>query len=57
LGEAKVKVNVVGVPSPVAGGPPDAGATDTADAAPVTQKLRMAEAGPLMEPLFPTTYQ
>jgi len=57
LGEAKTKLNVVGVPRPPAGGPPEAGVTDTADAAPVTQKDHMADAAPAVDPLFPTTHQ
>jgi hypothetical protein len=57
LGEENVKVNGVGVPNPVAGGPPEDGETDTFDAAPVTQNCHVLEAGPVSDPLFPTTYQ
>jgi hypothetical protein len=57
LGEENVKVNAVGVPRPPAGGPPEAGETDTLDAAPVIQKLQVLDAGPVSDPLFPTTYQ
>ncbi len=55
LDDRKVKTNFWLTPWVAVGS--GSGTTDTLDAAPVTQKLHVLDAGPLSDPLFPTTYQ